>query len=34
MKTMIRLIRKSASWYFKQSAKNYNWLTTGTLPMW
>lgn len=33
MKTIISLIRKGARAYFKQAAKSYVWLPTGTIPI-
>ena len=29
---MFELIKKAARWYFRESAKTYSWLPTGTLP--
>ena len=33
MKKVISLIKRGAKAYFRQAAKNYAWLPTGTIPV-
>ena len=32
MKKVINVMKKAAKWYFTQSALNYTWLVSGTVP--
>lgn len=32
MKKVFNVIKKATKWYIENSAKNYMWLSTGTIP--